>query len=717
MADAQDFIPTEAKLEIDPAYFIDGVENLAGIEDIETPLRVSISDYENRFITQREGWAEDTTGIWNQCDAAFRSFANDSSVTAQYTKGTNDSDSPRANVGSTLFYRQVTQMAANGYAVQTSKDMPFKYSAVSDEDGENDPEVSENRAKKLNLLAKWSMKQDKFNLKSIDFWTQIKKYGNVPVMIEWKYKKGTKTIPVPVYNEEDPTIIDEYRFEEIDTIIENRPSITLLPIESVKADTAIGNIQGQECVIVSSLVGLSSIVAGIRDGFYREDLLKDLKKSHQWDGTTGFEGDEEKKDNRDLNSNPDTWNTGQYLKREVFINVPIDRKKWDIEKNIPVRYRVTMFGNEPSNSVIACIERNREPGDIIPIEMIHANPDDSDMLYHISPFEVIRPNLSTETTIIRQVIDNSSLVNKFVTWEVEGEVQGNDREFRAGQRFVVDTPNSMGQFQVRDISQSALGVLDYIKEDSNTANSLDKNSVGESYGARTSSAEAQTISGNSQRPNIVNIEYILEQYLGFIADRYKSGWETYGLKKQIIQITDEDDNTVFIRPTDISGEFDIVIDIMDEIKDDQVKSARRLNYIQTVASIPQLAATIDWVGISNSLAEDMMGTSKFVVGNSEGDAEDNAHRNIMLMLQSGTPPQMTDGMNLRKHLEIYKSERTRWKGYEDQNQYVESVLDPVIAQIEARIAQPPKQGGTQAQPEVGGNEAQRLETSGAMGGI
>lgn len=722
--DAVDFVPNEAKIDIEKAYFIDDVKNLADKEDIVENIQQSVSDYDLRFVSQREEWASEDTGIWNQADAAFRSFVNDSSVQVQKRWGANEpAEWERAKIGSTLYHRQVTQMAANGYAVQTSKEMPFKYVSLND-DSSSDSEQTDEQAKKLNLLAKWSMKKDKFNLMSIDFWTQIKKYGNIPVMVEWSHKKGRKTIRIPVIDPEDPTQILDHEIEEIDTIVENRPKVTLLPIASVKADTVIGNLQDQECVIVSSVVGLSSIVAGIRDGFYRKDMIKDLGTAQQWDGYSGFENAEEKKENRGFENKPSGLSTGQYLKREVFINVPIsDKGKWDEDKNIPVRYRVTMFGNNSQNAVVARIERNQEPDDTIPISMIHANPDDSDLLYHISNFETLRPNLATETTLKRQVIDRNTLANKPPLKEVSGEVQGNDRTFGANARFVVDNKDSISEFNIQDLSQSTMALLDYVENDSNLASNIDKNMQGESFGARTSASEAGTISAHSQRPNLVNIEYILEQYLGFVASRYKILWETYGLKEQVVQITDEEDNTILIRPTDIDGDFDIVVDIMDDIKDDAIETTQMINYVQTVGSIEQLSQITDWEALGADLGEKILGTSKYVIGATDGDADDAARANLVQMIgDNGLPtearfPSFRDGMNLRKHLDIYKSERLRWRGREDLNVNIEAVLDPVIEQLEARIQAPTQQQQGAQQAPVGETEMNRQQMSAATGGV
>jgi hypothetical protein len=117
----------------------------------------------------------------------------------------------------------------------------------------------------------------------------------------------------------------------------------------------------------------------------------------------------------------------------------------------------------------------------------------------------------------------------------------------------MDDPNSIGFVNVRPLASENLPILDYVREDANTANSIDKNMLGESFGSRTTASEATTISGNSRRPNLVNIEYILEQLFQFYAKRLKVNWEAYGRKDQVIQITDENDKIVTIRPDDLGA--------------------------------------------------------------------------------------------------------------------------------------------------------------------
>lgn len=715
---ASDFVPNKAKIDVLGAYFSEDVDNLASVEELSKTVRESIRDYEDLFDSRMDPWIKEGSGIWPLCDWAFRCCMDDAKAQSEKSVGSNvPSEWERAKTGTTQFYRQVVQKAANGYAVQTSKDMPFRYEPLHD-GGIETPKHAEDRAKKMNLLAKWSMKKDRFPRKSIDFWTQVYKYGNIPVMCEWVQRLGKTKTAVPVFGE-DGTTLERFDIEEIEgAVVENRPEFKVLPIESVKADPSIGNIQDQDCVIVLCAVGLGEIVNGIRTGIYRPDLMADLGKSHQWDGQSGLPGRDRKDSNRSSAFTVGRGCSGQYLKREVFVNLPIgDDGKWSTEENLPVRYRVTLIGNSPSTSVVARIERNQEPDDAIPIEMIHANPDDSDYLYHISPFEVVRSNISTETTLIRQVIDNNSLANYAPYWEVAGQVHGTDRKFGPNSRFVVDDPNSIGLLQVRELSQPTLNVLEYVKEDSNTANSIDKNMSGESFGARTSAQEAATISSNSQRPNLVNIEYVLEQFLGFYASRIKVLWEAYARKEQVVQITDSNEHPAYVRPSEIHGEFDVVVDIIDEIKENEVKAQRMINYAQVVSQGP-MSQTIDWLQFSKDLSEKLMGTSKYVVAGNTGDTDVLARMNIAAMLR-GEFPSMDGSMNLARHLELYRQERARWAGREESNPSIEGVLDAVIAQIEARMAEGTGAGESPGgMPPVQGEQMMGGQLmSGAAGGV
>jgi hypothetical protein len=118
------------------------------------------------------------------------------------------------------------------------------------------------------------------------------------------------------------------------------------------------------------------------------------------------------------------------------------------------------------------------------------------------------------------------------------------------------------------------------------------------------------------------------------------------------------------------------------------------------------------------ISEKIMGTSKFIRPAQDADADVNAKHNIRIMLEGGRNPQMTPNMNLRRHLELYKQELTRWAGREEQNPNVQ-ILQQVIAQIEAQIAsQAQGTGQVQAQATPANESQVRGDiTGGVLGGV
>jgi len=689
-------VPSEAKIDVSDLFDGVDVKNFAQDEDIAQKTVNSILYYEGQFTSSRDDWAGDDGGIWNLADSAFRCSINNNSVEQEKSKGMNKgANQPnRARQASTLFHRHVTQKASNGYAVQTSKDEPFQYNTLYNQSVTGSGTDGEDKSRQMNLLAKWTMHRDRFAFKSIEFWNQLMKYGNVPVMVDWKRSVENRVKRVPKFADGVPT--GEYTYETNEVVTDNYPTLEILPIESVLTDVNIGNIQDQECVITNKLIGVGDIVDGIQSGIYHEDTIEELSTIHKWDGSSGFENREEKYENRDLDE-ADASNTGKYLRREVFINLPIgegDDGKWDEKKNVPVRYRVTLIGNSLPNVIVARIERNQEPDDTIPIEMIHANPDDKDILYHISMYEVLRSNISTATTLVRGALDNMAKVNDAPILEVDGEVRGNNREFGAGARLIVDNKDSISYMSVPINTGATIGLLEYINEDSNTANSFDKNMLGESFGARTSATEAQTIAGNTSRPNLVNIQYILDQYLRFVAERYYVLWPYYGLPDQYIQITDEQDRMNKVSPTDISGEFDVVVDVVDDVRDSALKVQRVNAMLQTAGQVPEFMQHLDMKEIAEDYTSALFGSTKYVK-QINADAEQIARNNVISMTQNSETPEIVDGMDLQTHLRIYKAAMLEFAGTDSDTTILEETIQTVEDILGGGGAQP--QG---AQPEL-----------------
>ena len=88
--------------------------------------------------------------------------------------------------------------------------------------------------------------------------------------------------------------------------------------------------------------------------------------------------------------------------------------------------------------------------------------------------------------------------------EVIGEVEGNDRTYGPNARYQVENKDSIGWVQTPNLAQTNLGFIDYLKEDSKTANSIDKHMNAQSKGASKSATEAGHIASKSEQPRRVH---------------------------------------------------------------------------------------------------------------------------------------------------------------------------------------------------------------------
>ena len=639
------------------------------------------------------------------------------------TKGVNPSWSTdeQAQTGSTIFFRQHRQLAAQGVSVQMSRDMPFKYSPVTNEAVWESAEESDGEAHQMNCLAKWTMKQDRFDKKSINFWHQLKKYGNIPIGISQKRTIERKFIQEPVIEERlDPETGEVYpvevdineRTEEFVTA--NYPTLTIYNVDAVYADIFIGDLQRQDCVLLPSLLTKSDLWQKVADDEYSEEQVKKIEKKDRWDGDTAKPLKTERVENNDQSS-PDERVTDQWLVWDIFIRAPIDKGKWDEESQRSDLYYLTVVGNDIENAIPVRLEENQDPDGEIPIYMIHDLPDDGDVLYHLSPAQIVRSNYSVECTLKNQMIDNNSNVNNAPLIEVEGMVRGVDRKYGKNTVFTVDDIGAIKEFDARDLSQSNMAFTEYIKNDTKESLSTVSNILGEAYGGRTSALEASNAYKNSVQPHMVAVRYVLEQFLYIYAKKIRSYWGKYALPGQVAQITDENQIRK-IRPEEIEGDFDIEIDIVDQFEDDVVQNQRIFEALNLIGGNPELAKHVN---LGNLLAEwfkqAKFDHTKLVKKPSDYDARELA-RQENATLMSGNPASVKPGEDSAAHLIEHEGERLRYKGVEDQFPNV-VLLDRHIAETKFAVQQEGQSQGTPPAPSgnQGPGEAQGNEIAGALG--
>lgn len=669
--------------------------------------------------TAMEPWLD----TWEVADYMYRCGQNADTRGSENSRGANDDDvsDVMAQTGSTIFYRQTNQKAAQGVAVERSRPSPFKYEAIVNEDIFNSMEEGKQQARQWNMLARWTLKKDKWSIKGPDFWIALRKYGNYPVMIRQHRLVKDMKYRTPQYSQ----MVDEQgNVTAVQTgwnessgqfMVENWPSIEPIAIESVVADPYINNLQDQDFVFVVGKASLSHMYDQVRSGYYDEDAVKEVRERiGKWDGSTNAEMMMERIDNQGLESASVT-RSSQWMKYDCFARLTINDKGEDDPEMEPVLYMITIIGNTIAGGEIVYISESPydfDPDGEIPLIMVKGQPDDSDLLYHMSLAQAIRSNYSVECTLKNQAIDNMGLVNRPPMVEREGAVRGHDRTFKSGAVFRVDDiERSIKEFTVRDTTLSTVNLLNYIKEDTKQAASTDANMMGEGLGGRTSSAEATNVYRNSVQAPLMEVNYVTQQLWGWVARKYVSYWKNFAAEGQIVSITDENEELT-IQPENMYGQFDVEVNIADEFEDDLVMRQQVWDFMNLVGRNQVFLQFIDVPELLKAYKQRAKMNGSFIRVPQREDAVQVAQMENSLML-SGQYVQPKQGEDVDTHLAMHKAEEIRYKGMEDKfptakliTQHIaetQLMKNAMIAQMNQQASMPAP-SGNQTNGEVAGNE-------------
>jgi len=659
------------------------------------------------YKTQREDFLD----IWKINDYMVRAGQNETIRADERARGagldeyddddddTSSDETELANTGSTLMFRMMSQLASRGVAVQKSRPSPFKYTPVINERIFRSKEEADEQADQWNVYARWVAKQDKLNIKSIEFWHALVKYGNLPVMMTMAEDRRRVMVSEPVYRSvQGPTgetriEVDEIKHSKKNLIVKSFPSIEIMTIDSIYADILIPSIENQDVVIVVSTHPRHFFWSGARNGFFDKDQIAKIDKTHVWDGQTNRDLAQTRMDNQKIES-PLENVTDQYLTFDIFFRCPIDDDgEWNDEEVEPELYWFTVVGNTIADGVMIRIDRmiDVDPDDEIPIAIIHDLPDDNDILYHLSRGQIIRSNYSVECTLKNQAIDTGTAINRPPIIEREGGVRGDDRRYKPGAHWIADMPidEAIKEFQIKNTVPNSIDLLEWISKDSRMALGVDKNDLGESFGARTSSNEASIISRSNTTPQLITINYVMDQLWTFYARKFVSYTKAFSIPEQLVAVTD-DDVEYSIRPARLFGEFDVVVDIVDEYEDGLLEVQALNDFMRLVGEFPVYGANVDFAELLIEYAKKRhLDYSKFVRPPMDEDARETALEENKVMIHAGVIVAPRPGQNHDIHLAEHEGERLRYKGIEDEWPTVR-LLDTHIEQTKflKRQAQP-----------------------------
>lgn len=533
---------------------------------------------------------------WKDADYRWKCGQNTATVSAKTNKNdTNDESSTHAKTGATALYRQITRITAQVASYLQMGKEPFRYIPIYSTGAFIKAEEGVELAGQYNDLARWTMKEDQWETKLVEMLTQLNKYGNLPVFLRWKYRTAKRIVKIPVRGapltpDGIPPVIG-YTFSETNAVVENYPSIEFIPNENFYADRHIGSIAKQNCIVIRSVdVNYSDLYAGQRDGYYLG--VEKLTAAQLYKGEVDTDAHGNKQENVGLSVGDDTQ-TGCFEQYDVLLKVPIgDDGKWDDKNNEPVIYWATFVGALDGDPVCVRLQRNPDPDDEYAILMWHQFPDDPDNLYHVSAAQIAGSTYDELTTAKNQAIDNRTLQNRKPLKVVKGEVYNTDLKMGQDKVYYLEKQDSIGEFQIADITGTIMANVQYLESDLDRALSTTGAIEGLPMGQRTSASEYTGASAQAKMPHMLNSRYQLGQLLPWYAKKMARYWQLYALEDQVVELTHEPFRRE-IKPATLYGDYEVDVSVIDEVSNDQQR-LQALNFaITALLPNPIFAKSID----------------------------------------------------------------------------------------------------------------------------
>ena len=707
-------------------------ENLAEDAELVKEVLPYLDTYFLSHQTKRGGYEE----IWELADEMFKAGQNESLRESERVRkdrqGDNRTKTKAKKTGSTLYYRTTRTLAALYSDILHSQRDPYTFLPRANEDVQLSADDADELAQQHNMLMRYSRDQEGFSQKAIDFLTALTKYGNVPIYSTWKREKREVLDRWPVLNADGSVQLDDEGRPKTTVSrkvvwVNNRPETNFIPVNLFYADPDIGNIQKQNALFVVSDANISAIRNNSEYVNVTELNSSKLKQFEELDKLS-----QSRQINEGMEQSTSGINTGLFRQMECHALLPIDESKpagerWNADLHEPKRYWVTLYGNTVTESVCVRIERNPDPDDEYPFEMVSLIPDDTNKLYHVSLAQLLRGNYTEAVIARQQSIDSKTIQMNRPLKAVKGEVHvknGEDLTFGADKVFWVDNANSLTEFNYTTPLDTQ-AVLASLEQDSNDAAGTGPTVRGIPMGSRTSSTEASNALDAASLPHKMMAKYIFEQWLRFHARKGVRQWHLYADSKQILKITDEQQVYREIRPSDLFGSFDIQIALVDEYDRDLLSQQNAAFVAQQL--IPLFSDVIDKRAAAKELFEKYakLDASKFILPDDSSEQKLQAKRENQLFA-SGEYVAPSLDENHTVHLREHRSLRMTLNGFEGDEQYsgLIDLLGRHIAQTEQlektvpQSPQVPNEGQLEAPPgnetagEVAGNAI-----AGQLGGI
>ena len=704
------FIPKNKKVEREKGTKTDYEPvNLATDEDLVKKVLPFIQTYYEKYDRERD----EIEDIWDAANwmlkcGQYESTRETERARTDRNSSENQTKTKTQQVGSTMFHRNVKQLASILNEVLTAKRDPFRFKPIYNKKVFHSGEEAEDQAVQHNLLLRWSREHDDFSTKVIGLFWDLCTYGNVPIYVSWR-KRGAEILDRWNKGQKKPT----RKF----ILTDNRPDWDWVPNELFYADQNIADLQKQNCIITKCLENVSTMRGMERTGEYVN--TDKIEKKHLYQGgdedITNIREDKERNETYASTTSDDY--TGTTLEFDAHCLLPIDESKpegsrWDPENHEPKKYWVTVATQaKPEDGVCIRLERNPDPDDEYPFFMLSLFPIEKNKLYKLSPAQVIRGNYTESTTSKQQALDARTFNNNRPLMVKQGEVRMQDgsEEFTAGPDKVYEV-NSMDDVKLFDQIQiqDNMNTLGYLDNDSDQALGITQVVQGTPMGGRTSSNEAEKAHRAGNRPHVMMARYVLHGLLRFYARKYIRYWHVFSTGDMILQITDDEKHPV-IHPADLYGQFDIELTIVDDYIETVMQRENFSYAAQNI--IPVFAPVLNLHEMGRKALSSILNwDDPELIKQDRGDLDEaKARAENKTMLEEGQYVEPQPDEDHEAMLRVHKSEELLWRPVEkDPNaarKYVQVANLPLLRQhiAETEILRQQVQpaslpAGTPAQP-------------------
>jgi hypothetical protein len=673
--------------------------SLPNEKTVKTFKHEALQEYDRFFSDWESSDLDDHKEI---ADYMYKCAQNRTLADAERDEGMNTEGTARANTGSTLFWRSVNQLGGELSNMVLGAENPFTYNPIvnTDVDDSANTDVDDSAREGIResaqrqALAKWIMKKDDFIVKWTEFSTMLGKLSNIPWRIIWKEDKRRVMT------------VDENgkKSWEMQTVAA-WPSFEVLNVGTTFADFYTGRTQ--RTIIVVTKRAKHEIAGDVRAKKFDRDQwkkileaestnspsAKDGKKqgtTYHYDGATLAEFFQKKSDNMQRSHEP-SEQKNMFLQWDVYMYAPIsgekDKEVWDDMQDEHV-WLGTFIGNSLSetDSVAMRLDKDTDPDGEIPVYWTNANPDDTDLLYHVMDAEILRANYSTQCSLIEFGLDNVNENVNAPAVAIKGVIEkpDNDLSSRPGNIVWLDLDALEGRsvdqaFNWRttpDMTGQVRSWLEYFNEDSRTAMNQSVNDQNQHFGGRTAATEVANIARSGSAPNVARQRYIQAQTLPKYARKIQSYMQAFS-KQDVITAVQDDGTVIPVKLSGLKMDYDVVVDLADESGSSLLDSQKMDGMMQTIAGTPGLMASpthrIDMGIVSRKWFElkKIKGLSRAVEGRRGEDPKQVARfeqaemRGVFSDTGQGSfiPPQ--PGQDHSGHLAEHESERMRYQGLEN----------------------------------------------------